>query len=120
MAAKRPLARLSGPLGYFGLPISYPPRSELVKRGRRLGLYGDRLSLWRLPDAPPNVSQGIAEIAEMLGVTKRTAYRYIERLDFPPPLGRVSAGPIWLRADVEAWAKTHLPLPPGRPRKPGA
>ena len=66
---------------------------------------------------PPEELASIAEIAEMLGVTKRTAYRYIERADFPEPLGRVSAGPIWLRADVQAWGKKHLPLPPGRPRK---
>jgi predicted DNA-binding transcriptional regulator AlpA len=73
--------------------------------------------LLRSDRVAPEELASIAEIAEMLGVTKRTVYRYIERSDFPDPLGRVSAGPIWLRSEVEAWGKEHLPLPPGRPRK---
>jgi hypothetical protein len=30
---------------------------------------------------------------------------------------RLASGPIWRRADFEAWAKRTLPLPTGRPRK---
>lgn len=60
---------------------------------------------------------GVAEIAEMLGVTKQTVLKYAGRPDFPEPLERLAAGPVWKRADVEAWAARTLPLPPGRPRR---
>lgn len=67
----------------------------------------------------PDEVVGLAEIAEMLEVTKRTVQRYAERADFPTPLGRLAGGRVWRRADVEAWAKEHLPLPTGRPPKRG-
>jgi predicted DNA-binding transcriptional regulator AlpA len=61
---------------------------------------------------------GLVEIIEMLGVSKATAFKYTRRDDFPEPLGHLSAaGPVWLRRDVERWAKETLPLPTGRPRK---
>jgi predicted DNA-binding transcriptional regulator AlpA len=66
----------------------------------------------------PDEIVGLAEIAEQLGVTKRTVQRYVERADFPKPLGRLAGGRVWRRADVAALAKATLPLPrPGRPRK---
>jgi predicted DNA-binding transcriptional regulator AlpA len=58
---------------------------------------------------------GLAEVAELLGVTKRSATRYAARADFPEPLERLASGPVWARADVERWATQHMPLPPGRP-----
>lgn len=72
------------------------------------------------PNSPPVMSPelaGLAEIAEMLRVTKRTAWTYTQRHDFPEPLDRLASGPVWRRADVEAWAKASLPLPTGRPRR---
>ncbi len=60
---------------------------------------------------------GLAEIAQMLQVTKRTAWNYTQRDDFPAPVERLASGPVWRRADVDAWAKAHLPLPPGRPKQ---
>jgi predicted DNA-binding transcriptional regulator AlpA len=61
---------------------------------------------------------GFTEVAEILGVHKRTAQRYISRADFPEPIGRLARGRVWLREDVERWGREHLPLPrPGRPRK---
>jgi predicted DNA-binding transcriptional regulator AlpA len=60
---------------------------------------------------------GMIDIARMLNVTVRTAQNYIARDDFPEPLGQIAAGRVWLRADVEKWAKETLPLPTGRPRK---
>jgi predicted DNA-binding transcriptional regulator AlpA len=65
----------------------------------------------------PDELAGIAEVAEICGVPKRTAIRYSQRADFPEPLDRLAAGPVWRRVDVEAWAKRTLPLPTGRPRK---
>jgi hypothetical protein len=69
------------------------------------------------PVVSPEELASIAEISEIFGVTKRIAGKYVARPDFPAPLGRVSAGPIWRRADVERWGKEHLPLRPGRPPK---
>jgi prophage regulatory protein len=68
----------------------------------------------------PDELASIAEIAKMLGVTERTAQRYVDRADFPAPVDTIAGGRIrvWQRVDVEAWGEAHLPLPrPGRPRK---
>lgn len=58
---------------------------------------------------------GLAEVAELLEVTKRTALSYSRRPDFPEPLDRLAAGPVWRREDIEEWAARRLPLPRGRP-----
>ena len=60
---------------------------------------------------------GLAEVAELLGVNKRSASRYTRRADFPEPLARLLAGPIWDSAEVEAWGAEHGPFRPGRPVK---
>lgn len=65
----------------------------------------------------PEDLAGLAEVAQLLDVPKRTAARYVKRSDFPEPLDRLAAGPVWLRASVVEWGKAHLPLPTGRPRK---
>jgi len=70
-------------------------------------------SFWMAPEE----LAGLSEIAEILGVTRRTVQRYMQRKDFPEPLGEIAAGRVWLRADIERWAKETLPLPEGRPRK---
>lgn len=66
----------------------------------------------------PDELAGLHEVAEILDVPKRTAARYVLRDDFPEPVDRLAAGPIWRIADVAAWGKENLPLRPGRPRKP--
>ena len=53
---------------------------------------------------------GVPEIAEQLGVDRRTAWRYINRDDFPEPDAQVSGKRLWKRAAVERWAKKTLPL----------
>jgi predicted DNA-binding transcriptional regulator AlpA len=65
----------------------------------------------------PDDLAGVAEIAQLLGVHQRTAARYTQRADFPTPAGQLSRGRVWLRADVERWAKRTLPLDTGRPPK---
>lgn len=57
---------------------------------------------------------GLAEIAELLGISKRTATRYTARDDFPEPAAELSMGPIWLRAEVERWSRKS-PVRRGRP-----
>jgi predicted DNA-binding transcriptional regulator AlpA len=66
---------------------------------------------------------GIAEVAQILGVEKHTAVRYSQRADFPPPLDRIAAGPVWNWSAIEEWKKKHPELPRGRgrpPKQPGA
>jgi predicted DNA-binding transcriptional regulator AlpA len=65
----------------------------------------------------PQRLAGLAEVAELLGVTKRSASRYTRRPDFPEPLARLSSGPIWNAAEVEAWGGEHGPFRRGRPAK---
>jgi predicted DNA-binding transcriptional regulator AlpA len=59
---------------------------------------------------------GLSEIAELLGVHKRTAQEYLDREDFPEPLGQTRGGRVWRKADVVEWAESHRPRR-GRPRK---
>jgi predicted DNA-binding transcriptional regulator AlpA len=58
---------------------------------------------------------GLAEVAKILGVSKRTATRYAKRDDFPRPAAQLAMGPIWHAEDVEEWAGATL-VKRGRPR----
>jgi hypothetical protein len=58
---------------------------------------------------------GLAEIADLFGVSKRTASRYALRSDFPEPIARLRAGPIWLEEDLRRWAAPVRPVRRGRP-----
>lgn len=50
---------------------------------------------------------GTAEIAEMIGVSRQRVHQLTrEDPDFPEPVAEISAGTIWLRADIEAWARS--------------
>jgi predicted DNA-binding transcriptional regulator AlpA len=59
---------------------------------------------------------GLNEVATLLGRSKPTAARYTHRPDFPEPL-HLLRGRLWLRTEVETWAKKNLPLKPGAPKK---
>jgi hypothetical protein len=48
---------------------------------------------------------GVAEAAEIMGWDKRRVITYIDRGSFPEPLTSLAAGRIWLREDVELFAK---------------
>lgn len=41
----------------------------------------------------------------MLGVSRQYVDRLSRAEDFPSPVGQISAGRIWRREDVEAWAR---------------
>ncbi|MDQ3641791.1 MAG: helix-turn-helix domain-containing protein [Actinomycetota bacterium] len=63
---------------------------------------------------------GIAEIAEMLGVSRQRVGQLASSYDdFPAPVAELAAGRIWNRADVERWMAAHPDRRPGRPG-PGA
>jgi predicted DNA-binding transcriptional regulator AlpA len=51
---------------------------------------------------------GLAEIAEMLGVSRQRAHRiYQTHEDFPRPEVELTAGLIWSREAVENWMGSH-------------
>jgi predicted DNA-binding transcriptional regulator AlpA len=59
---------------------------------------------------------GVAEIAQMLDVSRQRVDRIIKSAaDFPPPLAELSAGRIWEKAAVEEWLSKNPRRGPGRP-----
>ncbi len=50
---------------------------------------------------------GPAEIAAMLGVSRQRVQQLARSGDFPEPYDVLAGGRVWLRSDVEAWARTH-------------
>jgi predicted DNA-binding transcriptional regulator AlpA len=48
---------------------------------------------------------GFAEAAELLGTSTRQFLRWAKREDFPEPIARLRATPVWRRADVVRWGK---------------
>jgi predicted DNA-binding transcriptional regulator AlpA len=49
---------------------------------------------------------GLAEVAELLGKSRRQAIRWTSQPGFPEPVARLRATPVWVEADVERWART--------------
>jgi predicted DNA-binding transcriptional regulator AlpA len=55
-------------------------------------------------------------VAKLLGLSHRTSVStYRRRYDFPEPIVEMGAGRclLWLRADVEAWARSRRAGPAG-------
>jgi prophage regulatory protein len=48
---------------------------------------------------------GVTEIGDLLGVSRQRADQLTRIEAFPEPVAVLSAGRIWRRADVEAWAR---------------
>jgi predicted DNA-binding transcriptional regulator AlpA len=62
---------------------------------------------------------GLAELADILGVSKRTAVRYTRRAGFPKPIATLAATPVWRGEDLTRWKDANLPFPQDpRPRTP--
>lgn len=45
----------------------------------------------------------MAEIADLLGVSRQRAHKITQRTDFPKPVARLAAGTIWKAVDVKRW-----------------
>jgi hypothetical protein len=61
---------------------------------------------------------GLAELADMLGVSKQRAGQLAaDYEDFPAVEADLKSGPIWLRENIVMWMKRHPERSPGRPRK---
>ncbi|MGH2359236.1 MAG: hypothetical protein ACRDGM_01670 [bacterium] len=52
---------------------------------------------------------GIRELAELLGLTRQRASQIAAMRDFPAPLAKLAAGPVWNKANLtwflEDWAR---------------
>src|SRR5947207_937446 len=57
---------------------------------------------------------GLAEVAEILGKSRRQAIRLVVRSDFPAPVARLRATPVWRKDEVERWGE-RAPLRRRRP-----
>jgi hypothetical protein len=69
-------------------------------------------------DSPPQVV-ALAELTQMLGVTKTRAMQISRKADFPTPLGDLSVGRIWsYEAVVEFCEATGRKVHAIRPRSP--
>lgn len=48
---------------------------------------------------------GVAEIAGLLGVSRTRIHQLRTEGALPEPYDTLAMGPVWLRADVERWAR---------------
>jgi hypothetical protein len=48
---------------------------------------------------------GVAEAAQVMGWDKRRVITYIDRGRFPEPIQSLASGRVWLRKDLEDFAK---------------
>jgi predicted DNA-binding transcriptional regulator AlpA len=49
---------------------------------------------------------GVTEIAAMLGVSRQRVDQLLKtHADFPTPVAELVGGRIWLRSEIEAWAR---------------
>ena len=70
----------------------------------------------------PHHLVGIAEIAEMFGVSRQYADRVSRAGSFPDPEVGLASGRIWSREAVEAWGRAfrrHFCMPAGGPAQHG-
>ncbi len=68
-------------------------------------------------DPQPRDLVGAAEAALLLGVSRQRVGQLAERADFPAPIARLSAGPVWTRISIEAFDQSWSRKITGRPRK---
>lgn len=51
---------------------------------------------------------GLAEVADLLGVTKQNVANWrARREDFPPPMANLKSGPVWSLDAIQAWASSE-------------
>lgn len=48
---------------------------------------------------------GVAEVAELLGVSRQRVHQLVAQTGFPEPVAHLAAGLIWERDEVERWAR---------------
>jgi hypothetical protein len=72
----------------------------------------------RLAHPPVPEIIGVAELAEMLHVSKqRVSYLAHASTGFPKPFTVLASGPVWIKPNVMRFVETWVRRPRGRPRK---
>ncbi len=72
----------------------------------------------RLQEPPLPEVVGVAELAQMLRVTKqRVSYLAHAQTGFPRPFATLAAGPVWLKPTLLRFVETWERKPRGRPKK---
>jgi predicted DNA-binding transcriptional regulator AlpA len=82
------------------LERAYPVRSSDILDWR-IHREDKEIPAAELPAYPLFV--GVAEVAEILGVSKQRAWTLAKRPDFPKPVRVLKATPLWLKRSVTAW-----------------
>ncbi len=59
---------------------------------------------------------GLKDIADLIGVSKERVRQLADTDSFPEPLGKTSAGRVWVADDVDRWF-IEWPRKVGRPRR---
>jgi predicted DNA-binding transcriptional regulator AlpA len=83
-----------------GAPIDAPSRERLL--GKLRDAVGDDAVL--TVEVTPSLV-GVTEAAALLGWDRRRVVTYVDRGSFPRPVAELASGRVWLRADVEAFAR---------------
>jgi predicted DNA-binding transcriptional regulator AlpA len=69
------------------------------------------------PKSPIELA-GVAEIAELLGVSRQRVDQLVrDHDDFPRPIAELAAGRIWMKNDIVKWAQRAGRLPGGDVRR---
>jgi hypothetical protein len=64
----------------------------------------------------PDALLGVAEVAELLGVSFQRVSELRPKSGFPGPVARLAAGPVWSRRSLERFLR-DWDRKPGRPRR---
>lgn len=64
-----------------------------------------RSRLATMPNVPPLVAA--EEIRVMLGLSRQRVSQLAAEDTFPAPVAMLSVGRVWLREDIEEWARQH-------------
>jgi hypothetical protein len=65
---------------------------------------GNREPLTMVVEVVPALA-GVAEAADVMGWDKRRVITYIDRGRFPEPVQSLASGRVWVRSDVESFAR---------------
>jgi len=60
---------------------------------------------------------GVAEVAELLGVSRERVRQLRAEPDFPEPVAELQATPLWRRSEVARWDSGRRRRPGRRPEK---
>lgn len=99
---------------------------EALRAARGLPTKPTRLQILPLDDwmaeqktPRPQDLVGATEAARLLGVSRQRVGQLVERPDFPAPIARLSAGPVWTRGSIDTFNQQWSRKITGRPRKAG-